>query len=394
MEVKKLDVLLLKLLLLSTAGIIVSQTLEMDDMTSLFFLMTFPLTALLWLRSVRKRIVHTDIVMILAVVGAGIAVLLDLLSEDGRPTFEYLKKLIMFTMALMFLQTAYKMRIGTPMVRFIDRLADVLTLFLIYMYFTENRTMHMLNGYITRYLTFCFSNPNTTGLFLTCLYMLELYRLFAKEAWYFKVLHIIMAALMAFFILETQSRNSLLVMVLFTVGCFWLEFRSRRKLRITKGWARIIAWFPLLFVVAYMLLINTSWIQNMFSFLVEEGKLLDSRMRIWTRGLEIVVRNPFIGSYYQASDGTGVAQLHNSHLDIAVSYGIPILLLVSYLLTAYLHQKGRYYDNKAAYSHILGFACAIMLGIGEAALFSGGLGIYIFVGLFLLLSSSENTDRK
>ena len=35
---------------------------------------------------------------------------------------------------------------------------------------------------------------------------------------------------------------------------------------------------------------------------------------------------------------------------------------------------------------MLAFACAIILGIGEAALFSGGLGLYIFVGSLLLLS--------
>lgn len=393
MEAKKIDLFLLKLLLLSTAGIIVSQTLEMDDMTSFFFLMTFPLTVLLWLRSVRKRIVNTDIIMILIIVAASISVLLDLVSADAVPTFTYLKKLIMFIMAVMFLQTAYKMRVGRKMVRFIDRLVDFLTLYLIFMYFTDNSTMHVLNGYVTRYLTFCFDNPNIAGLFLTCLYMLEMYRLFARERWYFKLLHITMAAFLAWFVLETQSRNCLLVLAVFTAACFWLEFRSRRRLHFTKGWARIVAWFPLLFVAVYMLLIYTPWIQDMFAFLVDEGKRLDSRVYIWTQTIKIIAGNPFIGSYFLSSNGTGVAQLHNSHLDIAVSYGIPVLLMMGSQLTTYLYQRGRYYEEKVTYSYILSFSCAIMLGIGEAALFSGGLGIYVFVGLFLLLSSRENADR-
>lgn len=392
MQAKKIDVLLLKLLLLSTAGIIVTQTLEMDSYTSAFFLMTFPLTVLLWLRSIRKRIVGTDILMMAAVIIAGVSVLIDLIVSDGTPSFAYMKKLIMFAMSVMFLQTAYKFQIGKKMVRYIDRLADMLTLFLIFMYFADNSTMHLLNGYVTRYLTFRFDNPNITGLFLTCLYMLEMYRLFARERWYFKMVHIIMAAFLAWFILETQSRNCLLVIAVFTAICFWLEFRSRRKLRITKGWARIIAWFPLIFVAGYMLLIYTPWIQNVFSFLVDVGKSLDSRMKIWTKAIENIWISPLFGRYYSVSEGTGTAQLHNTHLDIAVSYGIPVLLIVCSLLSRYLYQGGRYYDDKMSFSYILSFSCAIMLGVGEAALFSGGLGIYVFVGLFLMLSNRDNTD--
>ena len=33
----------------------------------------------------------------------------------------------------------------------------------------------------------------------------------------------------------------------------------------------------------------------------------------------------------------------------------------------------------------LGFTCEIILGVGEAAIFSGGLGVYLYAGTFLLL---------
>ena len=389
MEMKQLDILFLKTLLLCTAGIIMTQVLGLDDLTSLLFLLTFPLTVLLWMRSVRKTMTGKDLLMLLTSMLAFVNVMLDLGRAGGTLTFSYIKKLIMFTMTLMFLQTAHRIRVKEDMARFIDRIVDFLTVFLIFMYFADNSSMHLLNGMITRYLTFRFSNPNTTGLFLISLYMLELYRLFARERWYLKLIHIIMACFLGWFVLGTESRNCLLVLLMFTAACFWLEFRSRRKLRISRFWAFVIAWFPAAFVGVYMLFVYAPWVQKLLSFLVDVGKGLDSRTRIWTESLRFIAESPLIGSYHGISDGTGAIQLHNSHLDIAASYGIPVLAMVCSLLTTYLYQKGRYYEDKESFSYMLAFACAIMLGLGEAALFAGGLGIYIFAGIFLMLSSRE-----
>ena len=160
-------------------------------------------------------------------------------------------------------------------------------------------------------------------------------------------------------------------------------------MRITKGISYLIAVFPAAFVAVYMLLLSASWGQKMFSFLVSEGKGLDSRVEVWSGALQKLRSSPLLGSYYEVSGGSGVFQMHNSHLDVAVSYGIPVLALLCVLIHKYLHQYGRIYKDKQSYIYILGFACAIMLGIGEAAVFSGGLGLYIFVGTFLLLSNLE-----
>lgn len=394
MELKQIDTLLLKILLLSTMGIVMTQTLGQVDLTSLLFLLTFPLTILFWVRSVRKTLTGSDMLMLMTVILASICVLLDLILSGGVLSFAYIRKLIMFIMTLLFLQAANRFRIKHDMVVFINHLVDFLTLFLIAMYFIDNRSMHLADGLLSRFLTFRFSNPNTAGMFLICLYMLELYRLFGYEKWYLKLFHVTMAGCLAWFTVETYSRNSLLVLCLYTAACLWLEFKNRRSLHITRFWATMIAWFPLIFVAAYMLLIYTPWIQNVFAFLVDVGKKLDSRMRIWTDAVNFILSSPLIGDYHGISEGSGVSQLHNTHLDVAASYGIPVLILVCILLSKHLHQKGKYYDDKESFSYILGFACAIMLGLGEAALFSGGLGIYIFVGIFLLLSNRKVEDEE
>ena len=296
----------------------------------------------------------------------------------------------MFITSLLFLQTANKLRLGEDMVRFINRTVDALTLFLIAMYFLNTSQMYVMNGKLTTYLTFGFTNPNLTGLFLVCLYMLETYRLFTKENVWRKLAHVIMAVALAWFVIASRSRNCLLALLMYTAICAWLIFKGHDKMRITKAVALGIAVLPALFVLVYVTLVHSEWVMDAFSFLVDEGKLLDSRTRIWLQALEQIKQSPIIGAYSQISNGTGTGHMHNSHLDMASSYGIPVLCMTIVLLYRYLYQRGRSYTDKKGYTYIWGFACAVMLGIGEAALVSGGMGIYVFMGTFLLLT--PNTD--
>lgn len=393
MELRRIELLLFKLLYLVAAGIIVTQVLGMESLTSLLFLMTFPITILLWIRSVRKTITAVDLIMLGTILLAVVNVLINVCVEGGGLNFSYVKKLIIFSMSLLFLQTAYRFRINGELVRFINIIVDLITIFLMFMYFTQYTRMHLLEGRVNVCLTFRFSNPNLTALFLICLYMLKMYRLFTPDKWYVKIYHILLSLMLAWFVVETQSRNCLLVMLLFTLISARLIFRGKRKLRISKGWAVGISVFPALFVVGYMAVISTKWIQDMFSFMVGEGKKLNSRVKVWGPALEDLASSPIFGAYYQISGGTGQSQMHNSHLDIAASYGILVLILVCILLTIYIYQKGRYYKEKSNFIYIMGFSCAILLGMGEAAVFSGGLGIYIFAGTFMLLANRKDGDK-
>lgn len=394
MELRKIDTLLFKMLYLAEAGIVVTQVLARSSLTSTLFLLTFPLTVLLWFSAIRRTVAETDIIMIIAAVLAVVGVLLNAAAANANIGFPYLKKMIMFIMSLLFLQTSYRMRISEELAVFINRIVDAVTLFLIGMYFLQYPQMHLFHGRVTVYLTFRFTNPNLTAMFLICLYMLKMHRLFSRSKWYVKLYHIVTSLFLAWFVVETYARNCLLVLVLYTVVTSWMTLRGWKDMRVSRGWAGLFACFPALFVAGYMALIPSRWIQNLLSFLVGEGKDLDSRVSIWGPALERLWNSPLTGAYYEISHGTGSSQMHNSHLDIATSYGILPLVLVCVLLARYLHQNGRVYTEKNKYSNVLGFACAIMLGLGEAAIFSGGLGIYILVGTFLLLANQEKPEGK
>lgn len=394
MELKRLDTILIKLLYLLAVGIVVTQTLGQENLTSAMFTMTFPLTVFIWMRTIRKAITRTDILMFVACIVAVVAVLLDAAFCNANLSFSYFKKVIMFMMTLLFFQSSFRLHVHKELVHFIDRVVDFLVCYLIVIYVLQPVRMFMLNGRLSGYLTFSMTNPNLTGMYMASLYMLQLMRVFRQGKLLSKLLHIGLSVILAFFTIQTQSRNALLAIVLFTLVFVWLVFRGIRNMYVSKLFAALVAWTPALFVVAYMLLVNTSWLNELLGFLVGEGKDLDSRVAIWTPALDALQRSPLIGSYNTISEGSGTSQMHNSHLDIASSYGIPVLVMVCMLLQRYLYQNGWRYKDKQGYLFILGFACILMLGIGEGAVFSGGLGIYIFAGSFLLMARWEGSERR
>lgn len=395
MELRMIDKVLLKTLYLLVGIIIVAQVLGMPTVVSYMFYLTFPFAGLIWIRTIRSKLTTTDIIMVVIAAMTVINVLLNAGITDSSFSFSYFRKLIMFITTLLFLQASFKIKIDDNLSGFFIKISDYLVLFLIVSYFVFGDRMYILNGRVTKYLTFGFDNPNLTGLFLTCLYVFELYRLFSPEKWRKKVLHIFMALLVAFFVMETQSRNSLIVLMVITVSGAFLSFHKRRATyRINRFWSGMLAVFPGVFAALYISFINSKWIQERFSFLVSIGKSLDSRLAVWGSAIENLKSSPIIGAYSQISNGTGMSQMHNTHIDIACSYGIPVLILVCVLLAKYFYQKGKIYYNKENYIYILGFACVIMLGMGEAALFSGGLGIYVFAGIFLMMSEKKDTNQR
>lgn len=386
---QKLDTRLFKLLFFVTAGIVVTQTMGQDTLTSYLFLLTFPLTVVLWLRSVRRSLTMLDLLMVATVAVAVLSVMINAAATTTMPGFSYIKKLIMFAMTLMYLQTCYRLRVERSVIKMLFIMADVLTLYFAFLFVTQPTTTYLLNGRLSAYLTFRFSNPNLTALFLSCLYMLELYRLFTPEKVGWKLLHILFALLLATFIVLTQSRNVMLILVMFTAVCVGMILRRKKRLRMGKWLALLIAVFPGVFALLYIAVVNTPWVRETFAFLVDEGKGLDSRLEIWENGLQYLGSFPFLGAYSEISNGTGTFQMHNTHMDIACSYGVPVLIMTCYLLWRYLHQDNRIYTSKESFTYLLGFVSAVLMGIGEAALFSGGLGVYVLIGSFLLMANQR-----
>ena len=226
---------------------------------------------------------------------------------------------------------------------------------------------------------------------LTCLYMLQVAQLFETPGWK-KLLRLVLAGVLAYFLWLTRSRNCMLAMAVFSVCAGGLALAGEGRLRMPRWTAVLISILPGVFVAGYLLVVSMAYIPDWLTLFVGDGKGLDSRMAVWGPALKALWDSPLIGAYCRISGGTGSSQMHNSHLDIAVSYGVPVLALVCLLLGMYLYQGGREYRSKAQFCCLVAFACGLLMGLGEAAVFSGGLGIYCFVGMFLYLANGEETQ--
>lgn len=390
MKPERMDRILLKLIYLDAAAVVVLQTLGLDALVSALFTLTFPLTVLLWLRSVREKLTVLDLLALLTVFLAAVSVLLDALGAGAVLTVSYGKKLVIFAMTLLLFQAMYRFDGSADVAGLVKRLGDILTLWFLGMYLLQRERMFYIGGRLSGYLTFGFTNPNLAAMVLSCLYMLQGCRLFGTERKR-RAVHLGLAAVLMFFLWQTRSRNCLLAAAVFTAGWVLLAFCKGKRLWVPGWLAATVSVLPGLFVAGYLGLVSMEEVPEFVTFFLGEGKRLDSRMAVWGPALEALRDSPIIGAYCRISGGAGSSQMHNSHLDIAASYGVPVLALVCLLLGVYLYQGGREYPDRERFCDILAFGCCLLLGLGEAAVFSGGLGIYLFAGMFLLLAKGEET---
>lgn len=379
---------LLRLDYLFGAAIVLCQVSGKSAFTSLFFYGTFFISFLLWLSTLAEKVERLDILAFFICVIAFINVVINGLLEGASFSFEYFKKYIMFCCTVVFLAAAVKIEIESKTQTFLECLYICLGVFLIFMYFTQNRRMHILNGLYTSYLTFRFTNPNLTGLFLACMIMFLVHASFHKKRIMGKCLFFLVAAVDTFFLYQTQSRNSMLAVAAF-LCCFLFVFLKKRCL-VLKDWVLwLVAMVPLLFAIVYMEFVQNPVFAKMFSFIVSEGKDLDSRTVIWSKAFSAFLPSPVFGAYCQVSNGTGSFQLHNTHVDILISYGVVVLAMICVFLHGVLRSVQLKVCSREQSLSLIGFLCVILLGLGEAALFSGGLGIYLFAGVFLFVQKTE-----
>lgn len=376
----KKDDLLVKLEYLTLAGIVAAQVLGRDGLVSLLFSLTFVLTAVLWLRKAVRGVSVLEVLILLASFVC-VAVNGVLTGTDVTPS--YFKKLIMFWVTVLLFGVLGEHRPDGEEVFF--RTNAALAVFLAGMYGLDREGMHLFNGQVSGYLTFRFENPNLTGVFLACVCMMEMIRAVRSQKGPGKAGHFLLALLMLKFTVETRSRNSMLMLAVFAAGSVLLWLFP--KLRMTKPLAAVTALLPLLFAVCYLLAVRWDWVHKWFAFLAGEGKNIDSRVNLWEFALGHFASSPLVGAYSQISFGTGLSQLHNTHLDVLASYGV----LVFGLLWGFL---GRIlYRARGGGLCLLAFVCVLLSGVGEGMLFSGGLGIYIYGGIFLMLAGGSDEDR-
>lgn len=391
MHLTQMDSFLIRVMYLVATGMVVLTVLGAPGAASFLFTLTFFLAVLFWFAGAIRRVTWMDAILIF-LVGLSLSnVIINAWAEETRVSLGYMKKYAMFICTLVFFQASIKLSIDEKTEKFLLNLNSLLAVFLIVYFYANPITVYLMNNRVSNYLTFGFTNPNLTALFLLCFYTGELIRIARSRGIFRRLWHVFLAAYMLYFVWETESRNCLLTITAVTFLCFLL-YLTKHGYRFTKGMALLISLWPLIFFVLYMALVENAFVQQVFAFMAKEGKGLDARIMIWRLALMYFGKSPILGAYSQISRGTGMSQLHNTHLDILTSYGVVVLILVCYMLFHMLSSKDSKNLKEETMLRIC-FAGTIIMGMGEAALFSGGMGLYIFSGMFLLLCNKRQGGK-
>lgn len=241
-------------------------------------------------------------------------------------------------------------------------------------------------------LTLGFSNPNLAGMFLLnsflyiSLLVIVLYSNYKRK--YVCIPFIALAVSLVFLISLTKCRSSIVSVLAFLLLVAWdIIYKGNVKI---KRWM-VLVWtvFPIAFVFLYTNFISSFDLTMSFD---DASKSSTSRNVVWLPALKSLSENWILGDYYGISDGTGMSQMHNTHLDVWCSYGIvPFLFYLIFLYRIVMDSLSQTKSAIQRYS-IYAFIVCFVSGTFEASLVAGGAGLYILSCGFLLLANAL-TDK-
>lgn len=372
--------------------ILTTTLLKMETVASLAFYISFFLmiVELMKIFQVRDNIF---IMMLIILIFAAINIFLNLCVNDawGAIGITYFIKYLIFASTIIFLYLCTIIPIDEKLSRTLIILSSFIGCIFIIFYFLFGERTSV--GITTRHLTMNFSNPNLLGIWLLQFVLYSIVALFRvkKGKRIHKTFLLFEIGALSYLIFKTGCRTALICEFIFILLLLLRKFWAKKYL-IKKWIIWLILLTPLIFVALYMT--NLQFFQKTFSFLASEGKELDSRLSTWDSAIYFFKQNIITGSYYEASGGSGKFQMHNSLLDILSAYGVIVcaLILIYVYMIIQKIQKGvkNYYQTIA----LIAFFIVWIMGLGEAALFSGGQGIYIVSCSFLLLAREQDVNQE
>lgn len=387
----KIEYYLITIMYLFALITITAQIFQYTRLISLMIAVIYGLSFFLLFVTWFQSFDGLDILAIIILLLSFISVFVDALMVGKGLSFSYLRKWIMFSSTIVFLTAVRKVEPNQSFIKLVFAGNDFLAVLFIEEFFRQGKRVYILNKIVTKYLCFHFTNPNLTAMFLVSICIMELIEAAESDHTLGKIGHIFLSAFLAYFINGTKSRNGILIILLFATIYIFTTLFKRKQFKSHKGIAFFIAIYPLIFAYIYLQIINWITSEKLFSFMVEAGKSLNSRTRVWEGAVKLFRNSPIFGAYYEMSGGTGISQAHNTCLDVLTSYGVIVFALTVVFLTYILYWNGKKLAEKK-FLYLAAFGCLLLMGTGEAALFSGGLCIQVVVGIFLALINVKESD--
>lgn len=381
------DTLVVSIYILSSI-MLIGQFMGIAFFTRFAFAASYIAVFLLWYLHIRKANV-LDLLGVFIIVSSLIGVIIT--CPSFLPSYFY--NWIMFAAVFLYFSVCLKIKIKKTTVTTLFIINFVVGAFCILAYFLRYDSAFYVTNIGIRYLTFGFYNPNTLALFLVVIVLTGMLFFSFKKIRFGILIETCFVAFFGYLTLLTLSRTSLLAIAFFIVISIIFARKKHCYLPKNNVFKVIVTVFPILFAGAYMLFIDAISKSGFLSFMVSEGKGLDSRQGVWNSAFELFKDSPIFGSYGELLTSAEFPQMHNSHVNVLVSYGVIVFILVMiflYMVLSRSIKNGR--GNRGALS-VWAFIVCLILGSGEAILFSGGLSFYLLVGQFLLFSNAGQENR-
>lgn len=376
-ECAKIEIVLVALIVLFTI-------LRQSTAISICFELSF--IALLVYAIKRAAIKKFEVQPLLLIAVAVINVLMNgLISSNANLGFDYFKKVIMFSAFVLMLYFSEEDLVSGKSIKIVKSIPVACAFLLVVSYFFLGNTARYAGG-----VTLGFSNPNFTGMWLFHLAIYTLLFVIDEEKHLLiRIFSGILFGSVVWLIFQTKARSCLIGIVFFCALCLigkvFGKYIARNSIVII---AVIIT--PILLVILYHYLLNASWFLRLFSSFVSVGKGLDSRLVVWDPAIKLLKSNFILGDYSGISNGTGMSQLHNTHLDVICSYGIVPFMLFLLLLNSVCKRVANQSMGYSNYCALCGFISVIIMGSFEAAVVAGAMGMNILTaGLIIVANAKE-----
>lgn len=295
---------------------------------------------------------------------------------------DYFKKLIMFFCTMVYLYAAVEYQLD----RFCKQILMVLplvigTLLIGSYYFFGNTAL------IAGSPSLGFVNPNFAGMWLLHVLFYAIYDFFTFRKLLSKIICLLLTTFCLVLLYKIYARSCFMGLAAFAammgIGLF------KKNLKLNKYSIVFIAAAPLMIAFLYLAVERTAWFTNTFLFLVRSGKNLNTRSIIWSSALRDAGQHLLLGNYSGISNGLGMSQLHNTHIDVLCSYGIIPALLFVISLTRIMQRVNERIVDFRQYTALCGFVGVLFIGVFEAALVSGSTGLYLLSGGLLFLTNHD-----
>ncbi len=369
--------------LILTAGICLFTVIQNSGVVSGLFYLTFIILALGLVLQLYNRPWLNELHVL-----AAILIVLSFFHVAWQAdtwSFDYYKKLLMFYCTVLMVPFLDGIQITGKHVSWILGIHLCIAALYPLAYFTQNDP-----GYLGWYLTFHYTNPNMAAMFLLHSVLYCAIAMYYVKKRISRMLILMLILMLVYFVYLTGARSCYIAMVFFAALVFF-NIGLKKEMAFSPGVSLLVLLLPLMAALVYMAVVESGMLENMFSFLVREGKPLDARADIWKEALEAFARNPIFGDYRGiATGGSEHTQMHNTHLDVLASYGlVPFVLFVAILYRGVLRVLPGV-RTKFSRMALFAFFAIMIQGTFEAALVAGGSGLYIMSFGFLFLAKYKD----